>query len=116
MANLLEIDEKQVEKLAARFWKNTEIAAFFDCDEATIRKRFSDILAKGRETGRARLRDAQLKAALNGNPTMLIWLGKQLLGQKDSIEMEGKGFGDTKIILVTPKERLSENRVKSLSI
>lgn len=32
----------------------------------------------------------QLKAAEGGNVTMLIWLGKQLLGQKDKSELTGK--------------------------
>ena len=37
----------------------------------------------GRLVGRTSIRRAQYKAALDGNPTMLIWLGKQLLGQKE---------------------------------
>jgi len=31
----------------------------------------------------------QFKAALNGNPTMLIWLGKQYLGQRDRPDITG---------------------------
>lgn len=87
MAKKLSIDPEQVQKLAARMWKNTEIAAFFNCDEGTIRKRFSEELAKGRELGKGKLRDAQLKAAFGGNATMLIWLGKQYLGQTDRLEI-----------------------------
>jgi len=30
------------------------------------------------------LRRAQLKVALDGNVTMLIWLGKQMLGQSET--------------------------------
>jgi hypothetical protein len=30
-----------------------------------------------------RLRKAQYNKALEGNPVMLIWLGKNILGQKD---------------------------------
>jgi hypothetical protein len=34
------------------------------------------------------LRRAQWKAAVSdGNPTMLVWLGKQLLGQQDSLTL-----------------------------
>lgn len=36
--------------------------------------------------GRASLRRLQYKSAQNGNTTMQIWLGKQLLGQTDRIE------------------------------
>lgn len=35
------------------------------------------------------LRRKQLDLALRGNATMLIWLGKQLLGQKDRHEVAG---------------------------
>lgn len=33
-----------------------------------------------------RLRRAQIKSALNGNATMLVWLGKNRLGQTDKVE------------------------------
>ncbi len=84
----LDIDPEQVEKLASKLWKNTEIAAFFGCDEGTIRKRFSDILQKGREIGKTKLRDRQMQAAMDGNVTMLIWLGKQYLGQSDKVDQK----------------------------
>jgi len=83
---LLNIDPLEVEKLAQRFWSITEIAAFFNCSDKTISNRFSDIIIKGKEGGRAKLRDLQLKSAMSGNVTMQIWLGKQYLGQKDQTE------------------------------
>jgi hypothetical protein len=43
-------------------------------------------LERGQSEGLASLRRAQFKKAIDGNPTMLIWLGKQYLGQKDQIE------------------------------
>jgi hypothetical protein len=89
--NKYDIDEDQVLALASRFWLNTEIAAFFGVDESTIRKRYSEILTKGREMGKGKLRDQQLKAALNGNSTMLVWLGKQYLGQSDKQEIQHSG-------------------------
>ncbi len=36
--------------------------------------------------GRVALRRRQFEIALEGNPTMLIWLGKQMLGQADKAE------------------------------
>jgi hypothetical protein len=84
--SLLKIDPVEVEKLASRFWTITEIASFFNCSDKTISNRFSDIVAKGKESGKAKLRDLQLKSAMSGNVTMLIWLGKQYLGQKDQTE------------------------------
>jgi len=35
------------------------------------------------------LRRWQLEAARKGNASLLIWLGKQMLGQKDTIEIDG---------------------------
>lgn len=82
----LDIDEDGVFKLAKLHCTNTEIAAYFDCDEKTIRRRFAETLAKGRERGKITLRRAQLRKAIrDGNTTMLIWLGKQMLGQSDKI-------------------------------
>jgi hypothetical protein len=35
-----------------------------------------------------KLRRRQIRAALDGNITMLIWLGKQYLGQRDQVYVE----------------------------
>jgi len=37
---------------------------------------------------RSSLRSAQVRLALTGHPTMLIWLGKQFLGQSDKQEIK----------------------------
>jgi len=85
---LLDIPEDEVLKLARLGCLNTGIADFFGCDQSTIGKRFSSILAKGRAGRKAKLRELQWRAAESGNVTMLIWLGKQDLGQTDKNEME----------------------------
>ena len=82
---LLNIDAEQVEKLASIGCTNQEIASFFNCSKDTIEGRFSAELHKGRDTGKMRLRKLQLNAAEKGNVVMLIWLGKQMLGQSDKI-------------------------------
>lgn len=61
-----------------------EIALWFDMSESTLRYNFSEILEKGREDLKQSLRRAQLKLALNGNAVMLIWLGKNILGQQEN--------------------------------
>jgi hypothetical protein len=83
-----DIDETEVEKLASRFWTKTEIAAFFDVHVDTITNNFQSFYEKGRENGKAKLRDCQIKSAMGGNVTMQIWLGKQYLGQSDKQEVE----------------------------
>jgi len=97
----LEIPDTKVEQLASYGCSNKEIAEYFECDESTIRKRFSVYLTKGRASGKIRLRQFQWKSAEDGNVTMQIWLGKQILGQMDRQEVITNelpsGF-DTKII------------------
>ncbi len=83
-----DIDTEQVEKLASFGCTNIEIASVFGCDESLIRKSYSEFLIKGREKGKVRLRQMQWKAAEAGSHTMLVWLGKQVLGQTDKQEVE----------------------------
>lgn len=47
---------------------------------------YDEVRAEYTAVGRRNLRAAQMQSALNGNPTMQIWLGKQYLGQKDAPE------------------------------
>lgn len=56
-------------------------------------KSFSEVYKAKRGAGHLSLRRAQMKAALDGNPTMLVWLGKQHLGQQDRMNL-----------VITPKE------------
>ena len=83
-----DIDTKEVEKLAGYGCTNIEIADFFGCSSDIIEKSYSEFLTKGRANLKKRLRKAQLDTALSGNSTMLIWLGKQMLGQVDKQEIE----------------------------
>ena len=78
------IPPEEVFKLASIGCKDTEIADWFGIDGNTLRYNFSVELLKGRETLKQSLRKAQLQVALNGNPTMLIWLGRNLLGQTEN--------------------------------
>jgi hypothetical protein len=71
-------------KLAAQGCRDTEIADWFGIDSNTLRYNFSVELIKGRETLKQSLRRKQIEVAMSGNPTMLIFLGKNLLGQSDS--------------------------------
>jgi hypothetical protein len=49
-----------------------------------VTSEISTDLESGKGDCQLSLRRAQLETALGGNATMQIWLGKQLLGQKDS--------------------------------
>ncbi len=78
------IETDKIEQLASFGCTNREIASFFDCSQTTLTRNYGDFLTKGREKGKIRLRQLQWKAADKGNVTMLIWLGKQILGQSES--------------------------------
>lgn len=71
-------------KLAAIGMKDIEIAEWHGIDDNTLRYNFSVSLLKGRLTLSQSLRRKQIEVAMSGNPTMLIWLGKNILGQTDS--------------------------------
>ncbi len=82
------IDCTVVEGMASVGATNCEIADFLGVSEALIRKKCNATLKKARANIRIRLRQAQVKAALSGNPTMLIWLGKTMLEQKEISVLE----------------------------
>lgn len=80
------IDPEQVRKLSAIGATIAEIAAFFDVSRDTIERHFREQIDAGKEIGRVRLRKRQYDLAMSGNATMLIWLGKQMLGQTDKTQ------------------------------
>ena len=91
-----EIDEKLFENLCAIFCTQEEIAGIFDCSIDTINnwckrtygETFSDTYKKKSAKGKTSLRRWQFKAAENGNVSMMIFLGKNYLGQSDRAEIE----------------------------
>jgi hypothetical protein len=78
------VPPKDVERLAQMGCKDSEIAEWFGVDENTLRYNFSVELLKGKLQLNQSLRQAQIRLALSGNATMLIWLGKNILGQSES--------------------------------
>ena len=85
------IDESHVFNLAQVGCSDCEIAALIGCHVDTIRDRFSTILAQGRNELKEKLRRKQIQVAMKGNPTMLQFLGKNLLGQTDASKVEVSG-------------------------
>ena len=47
---------------------------------------FEDYIGQKKSGGRMSLRRKQYSTAMEGNPTMLVWLGKNWLGQTDKID------------------------------
>ena len=103
---LAEVDEGQVFKLAQFGCTYDEIGSFFDVNGDTIRRRFAPTVAKGRDYLKRVIRKKQVELAMRGDRTMLIWLGKQLLDQKEPALLQ-----QTNITQVIPPEAKMEEKL-----
>lgn len=87
-------DYYKVEQLCLIQCTGEEIASVMNVDYDTLNRLlkdkygmiFSEYYKTVAPNGRAALRRMQYKAAEKGNVTMLIWLGKQYLGQTEKVE------------------------------
>jgi len=86
-----QVDGEKVRQYALLGLKTTEIAGMFGCDEKVIRRRFKKEVLSGKAQRVAAIRKAQYDAMLALNPTILIWLGKNELGQTDKSVVEHTG-------------------------
>jgi len=77
------IPEEEFTKLAELHCTWQEISDWYSVPVSTLRDNFADLYQKGTTATKQRLRQAQLKLAMNGDRSMLIWLGKNILGQSD---------------------------------
>jgi hypothetical protein len=85
------VDPNHVEQLAAIFCTKVEMSSVLGVHKRTLEKRFGAVIAAGRAKGRMSIKRAQYKVAVTKeNTQMLIWLGKQHLGQADKIENNNK--------------------------
>ena len=105
----IEIDFEKVDALCAVFCNCEEIVSIlkfdmkvsYDTVERRIKEQFDITFAeyvkqKQMAFAKPKLRKAQFDCAMSGNATMLIWLGKQYLGQIDKQEMKIEG-GETPV-------------------
>src|SRR4051812_21663909 len=89
---VIQIDMDLVEDLAALNCTDAEIAATLRVSLDTIIRRkkdtpeFLEALEAGRSRGRMSLRRLQWQSALGGSVPMQIFLGKNLLGQRDKFD------------------------------
>ena len=98
--NKIELTEDEwtkAEQMAHIQCTGEEIAAILDINYDTLLARlkdrgwptFSDWYKKYSAGGKMSLRRRQFRTS-ETNPTMQIWLGKQYLGQKDSMDVDAK--------------------------
>ena len=91
----IKINWEEFDKLCAMQCTKEEIACWFKCSDDTIERAvkrekkegFAVYYNKKRVGGKISLRRSQFKLA-DKYPAMAIWLGKQILGQKDKQEVE----------------------------
>lgn len=95
-----DVDFVALDKLLAMQGTAEECAGVLGMHPDTLDRRirevhgisFAEYAAPRRASGRMSLRRAQFVTAVQKqNPTMLIWLGKNLLGQADKQEITGAG-------------------------
>ena len=86
-----EIDLRQLERLCELQCTHEELATFFRVSTKTI-ERFAatpegrEAIDRGAALGRISLRRQQFKLLRGGSTAMAIWLGKQILGQRDKLD------------------------------
>ena len=109
------MDLEDLEKLGILQCTDEEIAGWFGVSTRTIEKRrkkpeFAAAIERGRAPGRISVRRAQIRMLDGGNATMGVWLGKQILGQRDVITNEHSGLGGAPIQVVAKPDltRLSD--------
>ena len=93
---LTDIDWQQVDKMCEIHCTGEEQASILGVDYDTLNaacKRdkgigFSDYFKQKSSGGKMSLRRRQYTSAMDGNTTMLVWLGKNWLGQSDMPEPE----------------------------
>src|SRR3984893_13738354 len=115
------IDLIALEKLCGLQCTDEEIASWFGVTTRTIERRrknkkFAEVMQRGKAKGRISVRRMQMKLLENGNATMGVWLGKNILGQVDEIrhQLDGRGVSVNVMIPLNPeppKEITDENTI-----
>lgn len=108
----VKIDYDTVKNLAKICCTQEEIASVLGCSVKTLqrRKQFNKAYQDGLNDARASLRRLQWKSAASGNITMQIFLGKNLLGQRDRFAEDERSEDKEKVTIINdlPQEPQSE--------
>jgi hypothetical protein len=108
-----QVDEEKLFTLASLGLTTAEIASVLECSPDTLERNYKEEMAEGKEKCKASVRRKQFELAMAGNPTMLIWLGKQILGQSDKLAHTGADGGPIPIANLTASD-LSDEQLAAL--
>ena len=78
-----ELDKNIIANLSQIGCTQEEIGSVVGISARTLQRRYADLVEENKNIGKASLRKRMWKAALNGNPNMMVWLSKNYLGMKD---------------------------------
>ena len=108
----VKIDYDTVKNLAKICCTQEEIASVMGCSVKTLQRRrqFNKAYQDGLNDARASLRRLQWRSAANGNITMQIFLGKNLLGQRDRFAEDERSEDKEKVTIINdlPQEPPNE--------
>jgi len=95
------IDLELVEDLAGIMCTHEEIAQILKVSVSTLEhnEEFLQVYKRALNTAKSSLRRRQYQAAMDGSNALLIWLGKQYLGQTDKQEREITGKDGGPVVL-----------------
>ena len=109
----IDLDLEEFEKLSALSCTQAEIAGWFNIHPSTLEKKLASrkkletkhgpmtlrqLYDIGQAKGRVSVRRKQMQLLDQGNATMAVWLGKQLLGQRDQIGLGSPTGGPLELI------------------
>lgn len=119
----VKIDYDTVKNLAKICCTQEEIASVMGCSVKTLQRRrqFNKAYQDGLNEARASLRRLQWKKALEGSVPMQIFLGKNILGQRDKFPEDERAEDKEKVTIINdlpqepPNETPEQQEEQSLS-
>src|ERR1019366_7211176 len=93
--------------------------SFFKVSVRTIQNRrqqpkFAAVMLRGKARGRINVRRAQMRLLEAGTAPIAIWLGKNLLGQRDNMQITGANGGPIQTESKPDFSCLSEDELRTL--
>ena len=114
-----DISDREVELLASCFCTQEEVASKLGCSVDTLARRYAEPYKKGLAAAKTSLRRNQFLLAKK-NAAMAIFLGKNYLGQRDTINLDVRELDaeiERELALLDPrKEAAVSGAVESGSI